>query len=100
MNGVVTSEWMALNKITGQKEDVVLQFDPEVRRPVPFKLTACERMQALRDIALAKLSSQAGENLRIGYLGRCHGFRLLQEGLHQRRPFSLTKRLMSALVSR
>ena len=83
MNGIETSEWMALNEITGQKKDVVLQFDPKVSRPVPFKLTACERMQALRDIALAELASKAGEDLRVGYLGGCHAFRLSQEGLNQ-----------------
>ncbi|MDP2602967.1 MAG: hypothetical protein Q8S00_10290 [Deltaproteobacteria bacterium] len=84
MNGIETSEWMALNEIAGQKKDVVLQFYPKVSRPIPFKLTACECMQALREIALAELPSKAGEDLRVGYLGRCHDFRLLQEGLNQR----------------
>jgi len=84
MNGIETSEWMALNEITGQEKDAVLQFYPKVSRPVPFKLTACERMHALRDIALAELPSKAGEDLRIGYLGCCYAFSLSQEGLNQR----------------
>jgi len=84
MIGVETSEWMALNEIAGQKKDVVLQFYPKVSRPVPFKLTARERMQALREIALAELPSKAGEDPGVGYLGRCHAFSLSQEGLNQR----------------
>ncbi len=83
MNGIETSEWMALNEITGQKKDVVLQFYPKISRPVPFKLSARECMQATRDIALPELPSKAGEDLRVGYLGRCHAFRLSQEGLNQ-----------------
>jgi hypothetical protein len=83
MNGIETSEWMALNEITGQKKDVIPQFYPKISRPVPFKLTACEPMQARREIALAELPSKAGEDLRVGYLGRCHAFRLSQEGLNQ-----------------
>jgi len=84
MNGIETSEWMTLNEITGQKKDVVLQIYPKISRPLPFKLTACECMQGLREIALAELPSKAGEDLGVGYLGRCHGFRLLQEGLNKR----------------
>jgi hypothetical protein len=77
---------------------MILQLEFEICFPVTFELAASEVVLRPRDMTLAEFPSETGKDFGIGDFRGSDCSSTLYDRLTRAEPFSLTKRLIRALV--